>query len=228
MSPSSTALELAGLSCGYGAVPVLHDVDLQVDRGEVVALLGANGAGKTTLLLAVGGILRASTGTVAVFGRRLRGPAHRIAASGVRLVLDRNLFMQQTVTENLRVAGVDPDRAFVFFPALGRIAKRRAGLLSGGEQKMLSLGRALASEPTVLLIDEVSLGLAPVVVGPLLEAIRHAADGGLGVLLVEQQVSRALEVASRGYVLSQGRIVMHGTSDELRSGIDQLTKAYLS
>lgn len=225
---NAPVLELSGLSCGYGKVPVLHDVDLHVHRGEVVALLGANGAGKTTLLLAVGGILRASAGSVAVHDERLRGAAHRVSSRGVRLVLDRNLFMQQTVLENLHVAGVDPDRAFAFFPALSRLAKRRAGLLSGGEQKMLSLGRALASDPSVLLIDEVSLGLAPVVVGPLLEAIGRAADEGLAVLLVEQQVSRALDVASRAYVLNQGRVVIHDSSEALRSRIDELTKAYLA
>lgn len=222
------ALELSGLSCGYGRVPVLRDVDLSVRRGEVVALLGANGAGKTTLLLAVGGILRVSAGTVTMLGERLRGPAHRISSSGVRLVLDRNLFMRQTVLENLRVAGVDPERAFAIFPALSRLAKRRAGLLSGGEQKMLSLGRALASDPTVMLIDEVSLGLAPVVVAPLLEAIKRAADDGLSVLLVEQQVSRALDVAARGYVLNQGRVVIHDSSEALQSNVDEITKAYLA
>jgi ABC-type branched-subunit amino acid transport system ATPase component len=234
-------LEVTGLCAGYDGRTVLHDLDLTVAAGEVVCLLGANGAGKSTALGAMTGLVRATSGTVALDGEPLPlSSTHRIARAGVAHVPeDRSLFPSLTVRDHLRLADsrrarrradeVDAvARVLDWFPALERLLSRRVGLLSGGEQQMVAIGRAIMSRPRVLLIDEMSLGLAPLVVASLLDVIgRLAADTGCGVLLVEQHVALALGVASRATVLSRGRVTFEGLADELAASHDTLVASYL-
>lgn len=225
---AAPVLRVESMSCGYGKVQVLRDIDLVVAPGEVVALLGPNGAGKTTLLLAIAGLLPITGGSIARPGIPGAKPsAHVIARSGTTFVPERNLFQKLTVHDNLRVAGVDPDELYQIFPVLQRHAKRRAGSLSGGEQQMLSVGRALAARPKLLLIDELSLGLAPLIVRRLLDVIREQANAGPGVLLVEQHVSRALSIADRSYVLSRGRVAMAASAADMLANLDEVTSTYL-
>lgn len=228
-------LAVRDLVAGYDGVPVLRGVTLDVHAGEVVALLGPNGAGKTTTLLTVSGMLPVLGGSIDVLGK---GPPStrrpdRVARRGVAHVPEeRAVFAGLTVRENLRLGGhrreVDLDTVLDFFPALGPLLDRRAGLLSGGEQQMLALGRALAGRPRLLLIDEMSLGLAPIVVERMLPVVRRIADDlGGGVLLVEQHVHLALEVADRAYVLDRGRVVRTGTAEELATDRYALEASYL-
>lgn len=218
-----------GIRCGYGHVEVLHGIDLEVRPGEVVALFGPNGAGKTTLLLALAGILPLRGGEIVRHGSGTRPiPAYKVAQHGTTLVAERNVFMKLTVEENLRIGRGRPEDAYEIFPPLRDLARRRVGSLSGGEQQMLSLGRAFSGRPALLLIDELSLGLAPLVVARLLKAIRGAADDGLGILVVEQHVSRALAVADRGYVLSHGEVAAAGSASDLGADVSSLASAYLS
>ncbi len=232
-------LECTALRAGHDGVPVVHDLDLRVDEGEVVALLGPNGAGKTTTLLTISGLLRRLGGEVLLFGepiRSLRNAARRavaVARAGVAHVPeDRALFPGLTVAEHLRLAA-GRDRAAIAaalepFPALGVLRDRRAGLLSGGEQQMLAVARALAGRPKLLLIDEMSLGLAPIVVEQLLPVVREiASSSGAGVLLVEQQVPTALAVSDRAYVLSRGHVVAAGTASDVARQADLLAASYL-
>jgi ABC-type branched-subunit amino acid transport system ATPase component len=218
------------LVAGHGSIPVVRGLDLEVHPGEVVALLGPNGAGKTTTVLTLAGELPPLGGRVLANGQEATDPLHKRARDGLAYVgEERSVFMQMTVAENLRVAKADARRAYAIFPELKPLAPRRTGLLSGGEQQMLSLARVLARPITLLLADELSLGLAPLVVDRLLDVLRRAAhEDGVGVLVVEQHVEKALHVADYVYVMRRGELAMQGTAAQIRSRTDELHAAYLS
>ena len=243
MSPASVdcapLLATSGLCSGYGPVQVLYGVDLEVHRGEVVALLGPNGAGKTTLLRTIAGQIRPMAGTVTVDGRPVGGLApERVVAAGVVLVDEgRQVFPTLTVAENLmmgahrrrlptRALAAECDRAYDLFPRLAERRHQPAGRLSGGEQQMLVIARALLAEPALMMIDEASMGLAPNIAELVFDTIGRLAAGGLTVLVTEQYVRLALEVAGRGYVLKQGHIDVTGTAAELRRS-DLVEASYL-
>jgi branched-chain amino acid transport system ATP-binding protein len=227
----NTALEITDLTAGYGALPVVRGVSLTVSEGEVVALLGANGAGKTTTLLAAAGVIAAASGEIRVLGSSVVGRrSHQIARAGLTLVPDdRGVFHGLTVRENLRLGGRrHRDEVLSLFGALRPLLGRRCGVLSGGEQQMLGLAKALLGAPRVLLIDELSLGLAPVIVERLLPVIRQIArDRSLAVLLVEQHTAMALKVSDRVYVMRRGEIVLEGEAQELRDRRGLLEASYL-
>ena len=226
-------LEISGLSAGYNGVAVVRDLSLSVEGGEVVVLLGPNGAGKTTTLLTVSGLLPAIAGEINVLGQSVsHRSAHKIARSGLSHVPeDRSLFFQLTVAENLRLGArgkPDAHRAFEYFPALEPLMDRRAGLLSGGEQQMLSMARALTVPPKLLIVDELSLGLAPIIVERLLPVLRDVADKtGAGVLFVEQHVDLALAIADRAYVMSHGDLVLTNDARHLRENRSLLEASYV-
>ncbi|MFZ1997355.1 MAG: ATP-binding cassette domain-containing protein [Solirubrobacteraceae bacterium] len=230
---ATATLEITGLTAGYGGAPVLRDLSLTVSGGEVVALMGANGAGKTTTLRAISGLVKPDAGTIALEGRDLAAlsPTARVRAGVVHVPQDRGIFYGLTVGEHFRLDGHGEDRheaAFEHFPALRDLRHRRAGLLSGGEQQMLAIARALMRRPRLLLLDELSLGLAPIIVERLLPVVRAAADAEhTAVLLVEQHVHLALEIADRGYVLSHGELVLHDSAERLRSDSSLLAASYL-
>ncbi|MEU5346531.1 MULTISPECIES: ABC transporter ATP-binding protein [unclassified Streptomyces] len=221
-------IEARALSAGYGTVPVLRDLDLEVRPGEVVALLGPNGAGKSTTLRVLSGELAPMSGEVCWLGGTGHAPQHRRAREGLAYVGERAVFTRLDTADNLRVGRVTTDQALALFPELEKRLRTGAGMLSGGEQQMLSLARALCRTPKLLLADELSLGLAPLVVDRLLRAVREAADRGLGALLVEQHVRKVLDIADRVYVLRRGRIVMTGTPKELRANLDEIESSYLA
>jgi branched-chain amino acid transport system ATP-binding protein len=217
-------LAAAAVTAGYGPQPAIRDVSLEVFPGEVVALLGPNGAGKTTTLLALAGVLGLQSGEVRIDGVATKAPLHARARAGLTYVAEKSVFMGLSARDNLRVAGVDVEGVVALFPELEPRLDVRAGLLSGGEQQMLVLGRALHRSPRILLADEVSLGLGPFVVSRLLEAIRTAAsERGTAVLLVEQHLRKALQFADRAYVMRRGSIALSGTAAELAGRIDDLS-----
>jgi branched-chain amino acid transport system ATP-binding protein len=226
----TTLIEAKGLSTGYGRMAVVRELDLHVDEGEVVALIGANGAGKTTTLLTLAGELAPIDGEVHFLGEPTTAPMHTRCRQGLGYVTEeRSVIMDLTVADNLKLAAVAPPVAFEYFPLLERLMGRKAGLCSGGEQQMLSLARALGRDPKVLLADELSLGLAPIIVTNLLQAVRAAADErGIGVLLVEQHVRQALKIADRVYVMERGRVVLSGPVSEVADQIDRIEAAYLT
>jgi branched-chain amino acid transport system ATP-binding protein len=228
-------LELRGVQARYGAVEALHGLSLTVEDGEVVTVLGANGAGKTTLLRAVSGTV-ASEGEVEFAGRSLLGrPPDAIARLGIAHVPEgRGTFAELSVLENLRLGayarrnglGDDLDRVFGFWPWMRERQGQAAGSLSGGEQQMLALGRALMARPRLLLLDEPSLGLAPIVVRELFSIVARLNEQGLTVLVAEQEAAAALQLSSRAYVLEAGRVALEGESDELARNED-VRRAYL-
>lgn len=231
---SDAVLVADGLVAGYHGIPAVDGIDLTVSPGEVLTLLGPNGAGKTTTLLALAGLLPLLGGRAAVLGAPVdhRRP-YRTVRRGMRLVPDdRGLFPPLTVQEHLRLATSKPDPArqkavLARFPALEDLRTRKAGLLSGGEQQMLAIAAALVSGPKVLMVDEMSLGLAPMVVQNILPALREMARAeGIAVLLVEQHVDLALAVSDRAIVLDHGRVVLSGAAGDLLADREKLTAAY--
>jgi len=227
---AAPAIEARALSAGYGPQAVIHEIDLSVQPGEVVALLGPNGAGKTTTLLALAGELAPLEGEVIIDGEATRAPLHIRARNGLTFVTEeKSVFMGMSTRDNLRVGGVELEDALDLFPALEARLNVRGGLLSGGEQQMLTLARALSRKPRVLLADELSMGLAPLIVARLLEAVRAAAEKqGTAVLLVEQHVRKALQYADRAYVMRRGRLVLGGSARDLASRIDEVERTYLT
>jgi sulfate-transporting ATPase len=222
-------LAASGLDAGYGGLAAVRGLDLEVYPGEVVALLGPNGAGKTTTLLTLAGVLSPLAGEISFNGAPSVAPLHERVRGGLGIVMEeRSVFSALTTDENLRLGRGPSEAAFGLFPELRALARRRAGLLSGGEQQMLALARAMAANPSVLLADELSLGLAPIIMRRLFHAIREAADRGAGVLLVEQYVDRALEIADRVYVLNRGQLVFEATANELREDPERVRRCYLA
>lgn len=233
-------LEVRDLKVNYGAIKALHGISLRVDKGEIVTLIGSNGAGKSTTLRTISGLLRPADGDVFFEGQSLRAmPAHEIVRLGVvQSPEGRGVFPNMSVEENLQLGAfarpssekaqiaADRERALNLFPRLRERLKQSAGTLSGGEQQMLAMARALIAKPRLLLLDEPSLGLAPQIVQTIFRIIRDINAGGTTILLVEQNAHMALQVAHRAYVLEVGKITMEGVAKELASS-DEIRKAYL-
>ncbi len=230
-------LKVEGINVYYGAIHAIKDISFQVNAGEIVTLIGANGAGKTTTLQTISGLLRSKTGSITFEGHSISNVrADKLVAHGLAQVPEgRRVFLQMSVEENLEMgaytqspAGVPKDLEMVYelFPRLKERRRQVAGTLSGGEQQMLAMGRALMSHPRLLMLDEPSMGLAPILVEQIFEIIRNLNKNGSTILLVEQNAQMALSVAHRGYVLETGRIVTTGTGAELIES-PEIKKAYL-
>lgn len=227
---ATTVLKATDLSVGYVGQPVVRGVSFQVRAGEVVCILGPNGAGKTTTLLGLTGVLPIMGGTVDMLGSTAALPLHRRARMGLSFVTEeRSVIKSLSTRDNIRCAGLEPSEVLAFFPELEPRLSTRGGLLSGGEQQMLTLGRALARKPRLLIADELSLGLAPLIVDRLLRAVRDAADErGAGVLMVEQHARKALAFADRAVVMQRGKVVLDLTGDEARARIREIEDSYLT
>lgn len=227
----TTALKLLDLTAGHNGVAAVRDLNLHVEPGEIVALIGPNGAGKTTTLDTIAGVLRPIGGSIEVHGAPVRSTKDAARHELSYLPERRGLFTQLTVRENLMLRAKSRRRGEALvkqYPVLAKLAERQSGLLSGGEQQILALACALASEPRILLIDEMTMGLAPAIVSELMDLVRTTVDErGISVLLVEQHVVAALELADRAYVLQHGRVTMSGTSAQLRERIDDLHESYV-
>jgi branched-chain amino acid transport system ATP-binding protein len=223
-------MEARRMCTGYAGQPVVHDLDLVVEEGEVVCLLGPNGAGKTTTMLALSGELPVISGEVLIDGKATTEPLHRRARKGMSFVTEeRSVFKGLTARDNFRVAGLDPNAASSLFPELQARMSVVGGLLSGGEQQMLTLSRALARRSRILLADELSLGLAPTFVDRLLRAVRDAAhEHGTGALIVEQHAHKALRYADRAIVMRRGRVELSLSGEDARSRISEIEQAYLT
>ncbi|NLJ52225.1 MAG: ABC transporter ATP-binding protein [Alcaligenaceae bacterium] len=230
-------LTLDKINSGYGAIQALHDVSLEVQQGEIVTLIGSNGAGKTTTLMTICGNPRVRTGSISFMGEDISNmDTHAIMRKGIAISPEgRRVFPDLSVLENLKMgafflkrdeieAGIE--HVFNLFPRLEERASQRSGLMSGGEQQMLAIGRALMSKPKMLLLDEPTLGLAPLIIEQIFEIIKTIREEGITVFLVEQNANKALQIADRGYVLETGRIVLHDTGANLLLN-DEVGKAYL-
>ncbi|ATH99721.1 ABC transporter ATP-binding protein [Alcaligenes faecalis] len=230
-------LKLDSVSTHYGAIQALDQVSVDVNQGEIVTLIGANGAGKTTLLMTVCGSPRASSGSISFMGEDItQADTHRIMRKGIAISPEgRRVFPDLTVSENLKMGGFFLNRSeieegeehvYKLFPRLKERSAQRAGTMSGGEQQMLAIGRALMSKPSLLLLDEPTLGLAPLIIAQIFDIIRTIRNEGVTVFLVEQNANKALQVADRGYVLETGKVVMQDTGANLLANPD-IRKAYL-
>ncbi|MDR1246679.1 MAG: ABC transporter ATP-binding protein [Clostridiales Family XIII bacterium] len=232
-------LNISELKVSVGGLNILHGLDMSVDEGEIVVVVGSNGAGKSTLMRAISGLIRPSSGLIELDGEHIQGaPPYEIMRKGVSLVPEgRMLFHDMTVLENIQLGAYhyrkdsvrirkNMDRVFGLFPALDKYRDRRSSTLSGGEQQMLSIGRGLMSEPRMLMLDELSLGLAKSVIDMLLKIVKQLNGGGMSILMVEQNVRQALKIADRAYVLDNGRMTLKGTGDELLSN-EHVQKAYM-
>ena len=233
----STVLKVDGINVYYGAIHAIKGISFHVDQGEVVTLIGANGAGKSTTLQTVSGLLRSRTGSIQFCGESISNvPSHKIVEKGLAQVPEgRRIFLQMSVEENLEMgaytqsaSGVEADleKVYAQFPRLKERRRQIAGTLSGGEQQMLAIGRALMSHPKLLMLDEPSMGLAPIQVEQIFDIIRQLHKEGTTILLVEQNAQMALSVADRAYVMETGKITLSGTGAELAAS-DEVKKAYL-
>jgi len=232
-----TLLEVSDIHAHYGSIEALKGVSLKVDEGEVVTLIGSNGAGKSTTLRSISGLTPATSGTIVFDGEEItRVPAHNVVGRGIALSPEgRHVFPRMTVRENLELgsylrrrdaAAEDFERVFSLFPRLKEREKQKAGTMSGGEQQMLAIGRALMARPKLLMLDEPSMGIAPILVQRIYETITEINKSGVAILLVEQNANYALEISRRGYVLETGRVVLKGESASLRDD-PEVQRAYL-
>ncbi len=231
-------LAIEGLRTGYGDVPILHGIDISIDQGMIGAVVGANGVGKTTMMRAVAGILPTWQGEIRLAGERIDGlpPGKRVAAGVILVPEGRKLFPSMTVRENLELGSLHPrakaarartlEQVFEIFPRLKEREEQRAGTLSGGEQQMCAIGRGLMGLPRVLMLDEPSLGLAPIVVETIFGVVRRIRDEGVTVLMVEQNVRHALSLSDRAWVLEQGRVKFEGEGKEMLAD-ERVRRAYL-